>query len=456
MIERMFDTESVTRLREGLSLALTADSGLADADRIDTIRALEELVCVATAAQAKLSVELDHSVREAEADLGVPTARRGRGVANQVGLARRESPHRASRHLGLAKVVSAELPCTWAAWRSGRITQWKATLIARETACLSLEDRREVDRLVAADPQRLEAMGDRELERQARAHADRLDPAAAVARRRKAESERTVTIRPAPDTMTWVTGLLPVAEGVAVHAALTRAAASARAAGDPRSKGQVMADTLVGAVLGHQPDNSAEHTDRASDGGDATGDPDQPRKTILLGLVMTDTALFGTSDEPAHLDGFGPIPAELAREIVADACTQDEQIWLHRLYRSPRTGELAAMDASGRAFRASLGRFIRLRDQSCRTPWCDAPVRHLDHATDASRAGPTSAANGQGLCEACNYAKQSPGWHARPSPGRDGHEIQTTTPTGHTYRSRPPVLATIHRHPIHLDYVLAG
>ena len=39
---------------------------------------------------------------------------------------------------------------------------------------------------------------------------------------------------------------------------------------------------------------------------------------------MTDTALFGTSDEPAHLDGYGPIPAELAREIVAGACSRSE------------------------------------------------------------------------------------------------------------------------------------
>jgi hypothetical protein len=83
---------------------------------------------------------------------------------------------------------------------------------------------------------------------------------------------------------------------------------------------------------------------------------------------MTDRALFGTSDEPAHLDGYGPIPAELAREIVAGACTRGERVWLRRLYTHPTTGELAAMDARGRLFRGSLGRFIQLRDRVCRTP----------------------------------------------------------------------------------------
>jgi hypothetical protein len=45
--------------------------------------------------------------------------------------------------------------------------------------------------------------------------------------------------------------------------------------------------------------------------------------------------------------------------------------------------------------------------------------------------------NGQGLCEACDYAKTAPGWAARGT-SRSGVHTVTTTPTGHTYRSRPP------------------
>ena len=40
--------------------------------------------------------------------------------------------------------------------------------------------------------------------------------------RRRAEADRMVSIRPAPDTMTYVTALLPVAQGVGVYAALNR------------------------------------------------------------------------------------------------------------------------------------------------------------------------------------------------------------------------------------------
>jgi len=429
---------AIDTIRREVSAALESPSGLDDVGRVDAIRALEKLACVVTAAQAQLSVELDTSQRDAQAADGVPAARRGRGVAHQVARARRESPHRGQRHLGLGKAVTSELPFTWRAWRNGHIPEWTATLIARETACLSREDRLAVDAEVAGDPARLERLGLGELVGALHAAACRIDPASVVARRRRAEADRCVTLRPAPDTMTWLTALMPVKAGVAAYAALSRAADSARAQGDPRTRGQVMADALGGRVL--EGDTSS------------AGSPG-----VSLNLVMTDHDLFGRGDEPAYLDGYGPIPAELARELVADTCSRHEQIWLRRLYADPTTGELVSADARSRLFRGSLARFIRLRDRICRTPWCGAPIRHLDHSLGSAAGGPTSLVNAQGLCEACSYAKEAPRWRARPSPDAIGHEVETVLPTGHRYRSRPPpAVATIRRTPIRLDYILAG
>ncbi|MBF4767209.1 DUF222 domain-containing protein [Nocardioides agariphilus] len=455
---RVFATLStgvVDEFARALSRTLGTPSDLRDAERVDTIRALEELVCVATAAQALLSAELDESRRASEAERGVPVMRRGRGVASEVALARRESPHAGQRHLGLATIVRRELPCTWAAWRAGRITEWKATVIARETACLTREHRAAVDREVAADAAKVERMGVRELAAACRRRAYGLDPESDVAKRRRAEKDRTVTLRPAPDAMTWLTALLPVQDGVAAYAGLTRTADSARAAGDPRSRGQVMADTLVSSVLDdvsrrddaqtrwHLPEE-APHDDAARPAG------------VLVELVMTDQALFGTSDEPANVPGYGPIPAELAREIVTGACSRDEQVWLRRLYTSPTTGQLVALDSRARRFRGGLARFIRLRDQVCRTPWCDAPIRHVDHAHDVAEGGETRADNAQGLCEACNYAKQAAGWTARGSPpGAVRHQVETTTPTGHTCHTSPPAVRAPRAQRVRIDFVLA-
>ena len=177
---------------------------------------------------------------------------------------------------------------------------------------------------------------------------------------------------------------------------------------------------------------------------------------VQLNLVMTDTALFGLDDEPAHLDGYGPIPAELAREIVVGACGRADAIWVRRLYTSPETGQLVASDARSRLFPRRLSRFVRLRDRTCRTPWCDAPIRHTDHATAHHAGGPTSLTNAQGLCEACNHAKQATGWRARPTSGTAPPGIETTTPTGHTYALPTPAWATIRHTPVAIDYVLAG
>jgi hypothetical protein len=258
--------------------------------------------------------------------------------------------------------------------------------------------------------------------------------------------------------MTWLTALVPVKDGVAMYAALTRSADCARAAGDPRSKGQVMADTLVESVV-----SAAAARRDAQTRWDAEPEPEKsegtPRTGVVVGLVMSDQSLFGRGDEPSFLEGYGSVPADLAREIVRGACDRGERVWLRRLYAHPSTGELVAMDSRSRFFRGSLARFIQLRDQTCRTPWCDAPIRHRDHALGHDEAGETSAENAQGLCEACNLAKQAAGWRARPSPAsaEGKHRIRTRTPTGHAYETGPPpVPGTLGNFTFRVDYARTG
>lgn len=399
------------------------DCEATDTDRIDEIRALEELQCAAAARQALLTREFDESQRAAGAGRGVKQARQGRGVALQVGLARRESHHRGKQHLGLARVVPTEMPHTWRAFRAGRISEYRVQLLARETACLSLADRRRVDSVLAGDPDALESMGDRELVAEAKKLAYRLDPESVIERRSRAEKDRRVTIRPAPDVMSRLSALLPVAQGVGVYATLTRHADRLRGAGDSRTRGQIMADTLVEQVM--RLNSSTASTTRGA-----------PVAPVSVNIVISDRALLAGADDPAHLEGYGPIPAAVARQLVRQA-EEAGVAAIRRLYARPGTGELVAMDSRARIFPAALSRFLRLRDQTCRTPWCDAPIRHSDHVEEAASGGPTSAANGQGLCAACNLAKQAFGWQARPRPG-PRHTVETRTPTGHRYRSTAP------------------
>jgi hypothetical protein len=216
--------------------------------------------------------------------------------------------------------------------------------------------------------------------------------------------------------MTYVTALLPVAQGVSVFAALRR---EADTCGDGRSRGQVMADTLVERVTGRE-----------------TAIP----TPIAVNLVLSDETLLGGDSTPADISGYGPIPAAVARAMVArTVADRRSRATLRRLYTHPRTGALISMESRARLFPRGLATFIELRDQRCRTPYCDAPIRHRDHAQPWAKGGPTTVENGLGSCERCNYAKKAAGW--RVSTNIDENHIHTaefTTPTGRRYRSGAP------------------
>jgi hypothetical protein len=116
-----------------------------DATRIDVLRGLERLKCAVEGAQAAIAVGFDASQRQVAADRGARREKQGHGIGHQIALARRESPQKGHQHLGLAKVLTTEMPHTMRALRGGHITEWRATILARETACLDAEHRREID-----------------------------------------------------------------------------------------------------------------------------------------------------------------------------------------------------------------------------------------------------------------------------------------------------------------------
>ncbi|WP_249777285.1 HNH endonuclease signature motif containing protein [Arthrobacter sp. C9C5] len=402
-------------------------AALDSADMIAEIRALEDQKSGLAARQARLAAAFDLARRREQAAAGVPAEKQGSGVGAEIALARRESPAKGGRLLGLARALVTEMPHTLAALEAGQLNEWRATLLVRETACLPAADRAAVDEELAADSGTFDGAGDRTAIAAARAAAYRRDPRSVTQRAAHAETERHVSLRPAPDTMCYLTALLPVAQGVAVQAALTRHADSVRSSGDPRSRGQLMADALVERITGKA--------------GGISG--------VEIQLVMTDRTLFQGDSDPARLPGYGIVPAGWARALLENAGTGkssgagDEQrlpVWLRRLYTAPGTGELLAMDSRARIFPSGLRRFIQARDDTCRTPYCDAPIRHLDHIVPWHTGGPTTSGNGAGLCEACNHSKETPGWNAQPRPGPGRHTIQLTTPTGHSYHSMAPPL----------------
>jgi hypothetical protein len=419
---------------------LRADLNAGSAGLIDQTHAFENVKNMLAGQQARLAVtfEIRHRQEHAEPGTRAGLAQDGPktlaaegfgkkrpkehslGAAEQIALARGESPHRGGRLLGMAKALVTEMPHTLAALDTGQLNEERATPLVKETACLSVEDRSAVDEELAADTGTFNGAGTRAVIAAVKAAAIRRDSRSVTQRASHAASERSVSLRPAPDCMTYLTALLPAHEGIAVYAALARQADTLKSAGDSRSRNQAMADTLVERTTGTQ--------------GGITG--------IDISLIMTDRTLLQADSEPARLAGYGVVPAAWARDLITQEQGEESEelkTWIRRLYTAPGTGDLVAMDSPRRLFPAPLRRFIQIRDDTCRTPYCDAPIRHHDHIIPWHNDGPTSLSNGAGLCEACNHTKELPGWKAQSRPG-PLHTLELTTPTGHTYYSTAPPL----------------
>ncbi|GAA1924499.1 HNH endonuclease [Nocardioides marmoribigeumensis] len=409
------ESEWTAQMRGHADALVLLDPDASDQDLVDQLRVLEETKAKVAAAQVAITTRLAASQERAQRDAGVRPDKVGLGIGSQVALAKRESTFRGGAFVQFSKVLLRELPHTYAVLAAGRTTEWRARIVVKETVWLSPEHRAQLDAEIAP---LLEGWGDRRVEQEVRTRAYRLDPRGFVERGATAAKDRRVTVRPAPDVMSNLSAHLPVAQGVAAYAALRKHADSLRAGGDERSVGQIMADTLVERI---------------------TGQATAEAVPITVGLVMSDQTMFNAgdhSDEPAQVEGYGPIPADLARRLLL-AADADADLWVQRLFTRPTTGELAAIDSKARFFRGALRKLVVARDRWCRTPWCEAPIRHGDHVVDRADGGPTSSRNGEGLCEACNYVYNAPGWSAAAA-ATGAHLVVTTTPTGHRYRSLPP------------------
>ena len=112
------------------------DTDGSDADRIDRLTALERLKSAAAAAQARITDTFAASQRATLISNGTDSRDARRSVCAQIGLARRDSPHKGNRHVGLAHTLVHEMPGVLRALEKGETSEWRATLIARETAHL--------------------------------------------------------------------------------------------------------------------------------------------------------------------------------------------------------------------------------------------------------------------------------------------------------------------------------
>jgi hypothetical protein len=333
--------------------------------RIDRIGRLEKLRAVTAALQAAESVRFAQSQVAEQLAAEVHPTVIGRGIAEQIGWACRLSPVVAARRLNTARAWW--FPTLIANSAARELSERVAETIVTETRHLNAEKRGEVDQqLVAAGVSKLGFKAATLCVRKITYQADRQGY---VQRGRTERKHRRVGVRPAPDTMAILTGYLPVEQGVACYTALQQHANTAVATGDGRSRDQIMADTLVERLTGqtHAADVNIE----------------------LQLLMPLDTLINPDDPKAAVLAGQGPLPAELAREILASS---QGRKWWRRLFTALSTtstgsGPIVGGDPTRRHFDGWLGQLIRLRDQTCTAP----TVMRRSDILITSPATPTAA-----------------------------------------------------------------
>ena len=98
----------------------TLNTNTTDKERIDALTALERLKSATAAAQARLTDEFACSQRATLVKNGADPRDARRSVRAQIALARRDAPHKGSRHVGLAHTLVHEMPGVLRAWSAAR------------------------------------------------------------------------------------------------------------------------------------------------------------------------------------------------------------------------------------------------------------------------------------------------------------------------------------------------
>ncbi|MDQ1614574.1 MAG: hypothetical protein QOJ60_513, partial [Actinomycetota bacterium] len=339
-------------------------------------------------------------------------------AAAELGAALTLSPRAAAGRVGLATEL-ARLPGTRAALAAGRIDLSRARSAVEILAPLDDEGARLVEARVLA---RAADKTNPALRAALRRAALAVDPQAAQRRHEQRLIERDVSVWGLPDGMATL-GYTDSAEKVeALYrwvAAKAQAAKGPAGSGDTRTGAQRRADVLA--------DLGAERLgfDRL---------PTCQGRRPQVQVVVSAATLLGLDEAPGELVGVGPITAQVARRIAADAT------W-RRLLTDPRTGRFDELSVDTYEPPQDLRDHVTARDRTCRGLGCRVLAQHcdLDHRVPHPR-GPTAAHNLDPDCRPHHEIKTFTDTTVEPD-GAGG--LWITLPSGRRYhRPAEPVLDT--------------
>lgn len=333
-------------------------------------------------------------------------------VAGEIEAALAWTRRAAENHLGLAYQFHDSFQQVWRALSEGTIDLPKARVI--------------IDRLTGVKPEIAGRVADLILEwldgkttGQIAARIRRLlitaDPQTAADLYYQGISDRRVVLEANPDGTANLLGCnLPADRALK---ALDRVDGLANQINDAtRSLDQIRADVLLDLLEGRH-----------------FGLKDRQRPVIDLTVDLA--TLAGLSEDPGEVPGWGPVIADLARQIVQN---QPRARW-QATVTDPVTGQVVWEGTTRRRPTSLLRRHVEVRNPYCVFPGCRRPARKsdLDHNRPWHVGGPTTPDNLAPLCRRHHRLKHLAGWKLiQIQPGT----YQWTSPHHHRYlvTSEPP------------------
>jgi hypothetical protein len=336
--------------------------------------ALEGYVAVGSARATVAAAGAEHTVVDGIAD----------PAREELAVAVRATPGGAAGRIGRARELVA-LPDVADAVAQGVLPAGAGAAVARMLSRLDPQDARHVAQATAS----------RARTRLAAGRPMHTAGVAAFARRRatttpswtraraRAVAARRVELDDHGDGTATLSCTLASADALRIHRRLTLWARTL--APDGRGIDAVRADLLRDVLLG-------EAVSRSSG--------------VEVQVVMTMEALVGLSEEPAHVPGYGPLPADTARDLAADA---KWRAWL------VDAGTVRNVGTTRYRPSAALARLVRAQQPECAFPGCrhSADRCDLDHRQPFPD-GPTTVGNLQPLCRRHHRMKTHAGWEPAP------------------------------------------
>jgi hypothetical protein len=256
----------------------------------------------------------------------------------------------------------------------------------------------------------------------ARTWRERHHPVSIEKRHSRSAADRRVEYTPDRDGMAWLSAYLPASQAAGVWDRITTAARSLQGADEARTLTQLRADVAATWLLTSGLETAANT---------AAGELPSPAAQVLI--TVPALSLLGLTEEPAMLDGYGPVPPSMGRALVAEGASS-----FLRVLTDPRDGAPLEIGRTSYRIPKALRQWLRLRDGKCPFPGCNNQSldNDADHLLAWDEGGPTGISNLGQPCRKHHRLKHSTAWTPA---GAGTHEPPGwTSPTGRHYASEQP------------------